>query len=114
MQWVQLASEEQVFLLDVPALCARHAEALQGTLGKLLAAPHVLKVGFGLRGKQRAESALQSLGVSRAQRGNVQEKDLLLTRKLHPLQLELAPPRIHIGLQAGAHGVAGFNSVTHH
>ena len=50
MQWVQLASEEQVFLLDVPALCARHAEALPGTLGKLLAAPHVLKVGFGLRG----------------------------------------------------------------
>ena len=32
------------------------------------------------RGKQRAESALQSLGVSRAQRGNVQEKDLLLAR----------------------------------
>ena len=50
LQWVQLASEEQVFLLDVPALCARHAEALQGTLGTLLAAPHVLKVGFGLRG----------------------------------------------------------------
>ena len=44
MQWVQLASEELVFLLDVPALCAYHAEALHGTLGKLLASPHVLKV----------------------------------------------------------------------
>ena len=44
LQWVQLASEELVFLLDVPALCASHAEALHGTLGKLLASPHVLKV----------------------------------------------------------------------
>ena len=50
LQWVQLASEERVFLLDVPALCNGHAEALHGTLGELLAAPHVLKVGFGLRG----------------------------------------------------------------
>ena len=44
LQWVQLASEELVFLLDVPALCASHAAALHGTLGKLLASPHVLKV----------------------------------------------------------------------
>ena len=50
LQWLQLASRERVFLLDVPALCAAHAGALQGTLGKLLASPHVLKVGFGLGG----------------------------------------------------------------
>ena len=50
LQWLQLASRERVFLLDVPALCAAHAGVLQGTLGKLLASPHVLKVGFGLGG----------------------------------------------------------------
>jgi hypothetical protein len=110
LQWVQLASADLVFLLDVPALCAAHAvtltltltltptptptltptltlnptltltvtlalapapapalaltltrcaahaDALQGTLGKLLAAPHVLKVDLLLYIIERIEA----------------------------------------------------------
>ena len=56
------------------------------------------------RGKQLAERTLQRLGMVRTQRRHVEKEDELLARELHPLQLELAPPRMHRVAGWGARG----------
>ena len=55
---LQVATQTEVFLLDLPALLARCPEALAPTLGAVLADRAVLKAGFGLAEDMRRLSAL--------------------------------------------------------
>jgi hypothetical protein len=55
---LQVATQTEVFLLDLPALLARCPEALAPTLGAVLADRAVLKAGFGLAEDMRRLSTL--------------------------------------------------------
>ena len=55
---LQVATQTDVFLLDLPALLVRCPEALAPTLGAVLADRAVLKAGFGLAEDMRRLSAL--------------------------------------------------------
>ena len=58
MALLQVATQTDVFLLDLPALLARCPEALAPTLGAVLSDRTVLKAGFGLAEDMRRLSTL--------------------------------------------------------
>ena len=78
VQWVQLATGLRIFLLDIPALTtAAWAPALRDALHRVLAAPHVLKVGYGLK------------------------QDLSRLRKEHPALAPCAPELVRPAIELG-------------
>ncbi len=71
VQWLQLATVDRAFLLDVPALIAACPSHLDACLSALMGEPRLLKLGYGLRGDllkvRAAHASLGSLAPDRVQ-----------------------------------------------
>ena len=66
---LQVATQTEVFLLDLPALLARCPEALAPTLGAVLSDRTVLKAGFGLAEDMRRLSTLHPAAFASEREG---------------------------------------------
>lgn len=65
---LQVATETEVFLLDLPALLRRCPHAVAPTLGAVLANPSVLKAGFGVAEDLRRLAVLHPVAFGGAKR----------------------------------------------
>mmetsp|Transcript_34813 Transcript_34813/g.87275 ORF Transcript_34813/g.87275 Transcript_34813/m.87275 type:complete len:348 (-) Transcript_34813:220-1263(-) len=66
---LQVATETEVFLLDLPALLKRCPDALAPTLGAVLSDPKVLKAGFGIAEDLRRLAVLHPIAFGAVREG---------------------------------------------
>lgn len=115
VQWVQLGTSTHVFLLDVPTLTTPPlAAALHAALHAVLAAPHVLKLGYGLKQDlarlRRAHPSLAPCAPD-AVRPSLELGQLWLKRQQPPTAANSTRPVDGSAMPTGRRGVPGLSGL---